>query len=388
MIPLRHGPWPSINARDWLRGVWVWESTRVSAMLVSVLWIYRKMRKYRSTIVWCAGPGPRWLQSKHFDEQPWGRVRCLSDFSAGGCHVSTGIPQSLLAPDTVHIYIHTRMTLCFCASTLFPPKTVPKPQGLMHASVRCGGTPGTLPIHLLQSGAWRQRTSLEVAFAAWRLSPVASYSWVIPGCSPGVTFTFTHLGMVNIPPIKMVMTGGWFMIVLPTLEIWSAFLARLGIVFGRWGSRWRRKHCLWSLFLRTWPEGEAVAGDYIPIPHLGIIISSIKEPIPVTLGWPYPPKCYVVNMKWCKNQVIWGQSQLLFRFGQSPAEIQLSPLRQGPCISIDVEGASSLVAVNYARCVTGAFGAFGAFEQLVSIGNLHHCVVFAPQVSTKETDEI
>jgi hypothetical protein len=112
MIPLRHGPWPSINARDWLRGVWVWESTRVSAMLVSVLWIYRKMRKYRSTIVWCAGPGPRWLQSKHFDEQPWGRVRCLSDFSAGGCHVSTGIPQSLLAPDTVHIYIYTHGWPC------------------------------------------------------------------------------------------------------------------------------------------------------------------------------------------------------------------------------------------------------------------------------------
>ena len=27
------------------------------------------------------------------------------------------------------------------------------------------------------------------------------------------------LGMLNIPPIKMVMTGGWFMIVLPTLMI-------------------------------------------------------------------------------------------------------------------------------------------------------------------------
>jgi hypothetical protein len=28
---------------------------------------------------------------------------------------------------------------------------------------------------------------------------------------------FGHLGMVNIPPIKMVMTGGWFIIALPTL---------------------------------------------------------------------------------------------------------------------------------------------------------------------------
>ena len=40
-------------------------------------------------------------------------------------------------------------------------------------------------------------------------------------------FYHSWLGMVNIPPIKMVMTGGWLMIVLPTLtwkiELFSLF---------------------------------------------------------------------------------------------------------------------------------------------------------------------
>jgi hypothetical protein len=40
------------------------------------------------------------------------------------------------------------------------------------------------------------------------------------------------LGMVNMPPIKMVMTGGWFMIVLITLN--TIKMATWGQITGRW----------------------------------------------------------------------------------------------------------------------------------------------------------
>ena len=41
--------------------------------------------------------------------------------------------------------------------------------------------------------------------------------------------------MVNIPPIKMVMTGGWFIVVLPTL--WEIIVFN-GSFFFRYIYRW------------------------------------------------------------------------------------------------------------------------------------------------------
>ena len=60
------------------------------------------------------------------------------------------------------------------------------------------------------------RGTREACFFSSQLPGVdVKKRWLVGGLS-------THLGMEQIPPIKIVMTGGWFMIVLPTL---SRFIA-------------------------------------------------------------------------------------------------------------------------------------------------------------------